>query len=75
MSSHKQAFKAAKYAMAAGRKGKFKEMFHKIFDNDMWKKLRSNEDLPLQLAAEIGLDIDQLNKDMADPSIDAQIQK
>ena len=41
----------------------------------MWKKLRSNEDLPLQLAAEIGLDIDQLNKDMADPSIDAQIQK
>ena len=75
LSSHKQAFKAAKYAMAAGRQGKFKEMFHKIFDNDMWKKLRSNEDLPLQLAAEIGLDIDQLNKDMVDPSIDAQIQK
>ena len=75
LSSHKQAFKAAKYATAAGRQGKFKEMYHKIFDNDMWKKLRSNEDLPLQLAAEIGLDIDQLNKDMNDPSLDAQIQK
>ena len=52
LSSHKQAFKAAKYAVAAGRQGKFKEMFHKIFDNDVWKGLRANEDLPLQLAAE-----------------------
>ena len=75
LSSHKQAFKAAKYAIAAGRQGKFKEMFHKIFDNDAWKGLRANEDLPLQLAAEIGLDIDQLNKDMNDPSLEAQIQE
>lgn len=75
LSSHKQAFKAAKYSMAAGRQGKFKEMFYRIFENDTWKQLRNNEDLPLQLAAELGLDIDQLNKDMADPSIDAQIQK
>ena len=75
LSSHKQAFKAAKYATAAGRQGKFKEMFHKIFDNDMWKKLRSNEDLPLQLAAEIGLNIDQLDEDMNDPALEAQIQK
>jgi len=75
LSSHKQAFKASKYAIAAGRQGKFKEMFHKIFDNDMWKQLRSNEDLPLQLAAEIGLDIEQLNKDMNDPTLDAQIQE
>ncbi len=75
LGSHKQAFKAAKYAIAAGRQGKFNEMFHAIFSNDAWKKLRSNEDLPLQLAAEIGLDIDQLNKDMNDPTIDAQIQQ
>ena len=75
LSSHKQAFKAAKYVMAAGRQGKFKEMYHAIFANDTWKKLRNNEDLPLQLAAEMGLDIDQINKDMADPSMDAQIQK
>jgi len=75
LGSHKQAFKASKYAIAAGRQGKFNEMFHAIFSNDAWKKLRSNEDLPLQLAAEIGLDIDQLNKDMNDPTIDAQIQQ
>ena len=75
LSSHKQARKAGQYALAAGRQGKFKEMFHKIFDNDMWKQLRSNEDLPLQLAAELGLDIEQLNKDMQDPTLDAQIQR
>ena len=75
LSSHKQAFKAAKYALAAGRQGKFKEMFHKIFANDMWKELRKDEDLPLQLAAEIGLDINQLNQDMNDPTLEAQIQK
>jgi predicted DsbA family dithiol-disulfide isomerase len=75
LSSHKQAFKASKYAIAAGRQGKFNEMFHAIFADDAWKKLRSNEDLPLQLAAEIGLDIDQLNKDMNDPTLDAQIQQ
>ena len=75
LSSHKQAFKAAKYSIAAGRQGKFKEMFKKIFDNDMWRQLRNNEDLPLQLASEIGLDIEQLNRDMNDPSVDAQIQK
>ena len=46
-----------------------------IFDNDTWKQLRSNEDLPLQLAAELGLDIEQLNKDMQDPTLDAQIQR
>ena len=75
LSSHQQAFKAAKYAIAAGRQGKFKEMFHAIFGNDMWKQLRSNEDLPLTLAAELGLDLEQLNKDMNDPTVDAQIQE
>ena len=75
LSSHKQAFKAAKYAVAAGRQDKFKEMFHAIFANDTWKQLRSNEDLPLQLAAELGLDVEQLKADMNDPTLDAQIQE
>jgi hypothetical protein len=39
LSSHKQAFKAAKYSIAAGRQGKFKEMFKAIFDNDRWEEL------------------------------------
>ena len=70
---HKQAFKAAKYATAAGRQGKFKEMYHKIFEGNNWRGLKSNEDLPLQLAAELGLDIDQLQKDMNDPTLEAEI--
>ena len=73
LGSHKQARKAAMYALAAGRQGKFKEMFHKIFDGDAWRGLRSNEDLPLQLAGEIGIDVGQLKEDMNDPSLNAQI--
>ena len=73
LGSHKQARKAAMYALAAGRQGKFKEMFHKIFDGDAWRGLRNNEDLPLQLAGEIGIDVGQLKEDMNDPSLSAQI--
>ena len=75
LSSHKQAFKASKYAIAAGRQGKFNEMFDIIFKDNTWKQLRNNEDLPRELAAELGLDLAQLDKDMNDPAIDAQIQK
>tara|TARA_Y100000996_G_scaffold350099_1_gene289012 strand:- start:583 stop:1029 length:447 start_codon:yes stop_codon:yes gene_type:complete len=74
LSSHKQAFKAAKYSVAAGRQGKFKELYYKLFENDLWKQLRNNEDLPRQLAAEMGLDLEQLDKDMNDPTVDALIQ-
>ena len=74
LSSHKQAFKAAKYSVCAGRQGKFKEMFYKIFENDTWRKLRNNEDLPREIAAELGLDLEQLDKDMNDPTVDALIQ-
>ena len=55
LGSHKQARKAAQYALAADKQGKFKEMYHKIFEN--YKDLRSNEDLPKQFAAEMGLDV------------------
>ena len=73
LNSHKQAFKAAKYATAAGRQDKFKEMFLKIFENDNWRGLKNNEDLPKTYAAELGLDIGQLEKDMNDPALEAQI--
>ena len=75
LSSHKQAFKASKYAIAAGRQGKFNEMFDIIFKDNTWKQLRNNEDLPRELAAELGLDLAQLDKDMNDPTVDAQIQQ
>ena len=62
LGSHKQARKAAQYALAADKQGKYKEMYHKIFET--WKELKNNEDLPKQIAAELGLDIDQLMEDM-----------
>ena len=68
LGSHKQAKKAAQYALAAGKQGKFKEMYHKIFDN--FRDLKTNEDLPVQLAAEIGgINIPQLKEDVNEKSI------
>lgn len=71
LSSHKQANKAALYALASARQGKFYEMYHKIFDN--YKELRKDEDLPLQFAAEMGLNVEQLKQDIKDPSLQKQI--
>ena len=67
LGSHKQANKAALYALAAGRQGKYKEMFNKIFDN--WRQLRNNEDLPLSYADDLGLNIEQIKSDIKDPSL------
>lgn len=67
LGSHEQANKAALYALAAGRQGKYKEMYKKIFDN--YKQLRNNEDLPLQYAEELGLNINQIKSDIKDPAL------
>jgi len=61
LGSHKQARKAAQYSLAAHKQGKFKEMYHKIFDS--FRDLKTNEDLPKQIAAELGLDIGKLVED------------
>ena len=47
LSFHKQAYKAAQYVSAAQEQGKYKELYHKVFEN--YKKLKNNEDLPLEL--------------------------
>ena len=61
LGSHKQARKAAKYALAAGRQGEFKQMYMALFDEkDTWRGLRSDEDLPLKLAGELGMDVGRL---------------
>ena len=71
LSSHKQAYKASLYALAAGRQGKFKEMYNKIFAN--WRELKKNEDLPLQYAKELNMDVEQLKQDIKDPALQKQI--
>jgi len=73
LSFHKQARKAAKYALAAGRQGKYKEMYHMIMEN--FRKLKTNEDLPLDYATELGLDINKLKKDAEDPYFEELIKK
>ena len=67
LGSHKQARKAAQYALAAHKQGKYKEMYRKIFET--YKELRNNEDLPKTIAAELGLDIGQLMEDMQSQEI------
>ena len=73
LSFHKQARRAAQYCLAAGRQGKYKEMYHAIFND--YRKLKTNVDFPLELAEELGLDIKKFISDSNDPSIDAQIEK
>tara|TARA_B100000579_G_C22503339_1_gene698026 strand:+ start:257 stop:676 length:420 start_codon:yes stop_codon:yes gene_type:complete len=71
LSFHKQAMKAAKYVLAARNQGKYNELYVKVMEN--YRQLKANEDLPLQLAGDLGLDVEQLKRDMNDPAIAALI--
>ena len=73
LSFHKQAKKAAIYALAAERQGKYKDMYHKIMEN--YRNLKSNEDIPRQYAEELGLDMVQFDKDMKDPALESRIDR
>ena len=73
LSFHKQAKKAAQYCLAAREQGKFKELYKLIFDN--YKNLKNNEDLPLELAAEIGLDVEKLKADSDSPKVKNLIEE
>ena len=73
LSFHKQAKKAAIYALAAERQGKYKDMYHKIMEN--YRNLKTNEDLPRQYAEELGLDMAKFDQDMKDPALEARIDK
>jgi len=73
LSFHKQARKAALYALAADRQGKYKDRYHKILEN--YRMLKINEDLPRQYAEELSLDMVKFDKDMKDPAFEARIDK
>jgi predicted DsbA family dithiol-disulfide isomerase len=72
LSFHKQAMQAAKYVLAAKNQGKYDELYHRVMEN--YRQLKTNEDLPLQLAGELGLDVEQLKLDANSPAIANQIQ-
>jgi len=72
LSFHKQAMKAAQYVLAAKNQGKYYDLYKKVMEN--YRTLKTNEDLPLQLAGELGLDVEQLKRDLNSPAIVNQIQ-
>ena len=66
LSFHKDAKPAAIATVAADRQGKFWEMHDKLFAN---QKALKPEDLE-RYAQELGLNIEQYKKDIADPAVD-----
>ena len=65
LANHKFAQRASAVALAADRQGKFWECHTKIFEN--YKSI--NEAKVEEIAKEIGLDMERLNKDAKDPAI------
>ncbi len=56
---------AAKAALAAGKQGKYFEMHQRLYADPG----KADKDKALRAAAELGLDVPQLEKDMEDPAI------
>ena len=63
----------------------YKDMYHLIFcgttkkvavtECNAWRKLKTNPDLPYEYAAELGLDIVKLKKDVKDPALENLIKQ
>ena len=51
----------------------YNEMHKKIMSR--YTELKNNQDLPLELAAELGLNIDQLKSDINDPALQRLINQ
>lgn len=68
--SHPRAKDAAKAALAADRQGKFWEMHDALFEA---QSTLGSADFSA-VAAELGLDVETFEADLADPAIEAQIQ-
>jgi len=68
---HAYAKKAAAAAMAAGKQGKFWEMHEKLFANQ-----KDLSDVKVEaIAGELGLNVEQFDKDLKDPSLASFIDK
>ena len=66
---HPRAKPAALAAEAAGKQGKFWEMHDKLFEN---QKQLTDENF-VAWAGELGLDVEQFKKDLADPALDKKV--
>ena len=70
LSFHPEAAPAAKAAWAAGKQGKFYEYHDKLFENQG----KLGENLYIQIAKDLGLNLDKFNKDRASEAADKLIQ-
>jgi protein-disulfide isomerase len=68
--SHKYATTSAVAALAAGRQGKFWQFHDELFK--IYKQI--NENKIIEIAQQIGLDMNQFDKDVNDPAIRKLIQ-
>lgn len=68
---HPQAAPASKAAYAAGKQGKFFEYHDKLFEN----QAKLGEELYVQIAKDLNLDIDRFNKDRVSEGAEKQIQE
>ena len=73
--SHKNALNAAIAAEAAARQGKFEEMYVKLFETQIqWaEQQESKADVFRQYAEDIGLDLEQYDADVADPTTEERV--
>lgn len=69
LSFHPRAKPAAIAAEAAGKQGKFWEMHDKLFENN---KALTDENF-VAWAGELGLNVEQFKKDLADPALDKKV--
>lgn len=67
---HPNAAPAAKAAWAAGRQGKFFEYHDKLFENQQ----KLGDELYIQLAKDLDLNVDKFNKDRASDEAEKQMQ-
>ena len=67
---HPEAMPAAKAALAAGRQGKFYEFHDKLFE----KQGEIGEALYVQIAKDLGLNMQKFNADRNSPEIEAQVK-
>ena len=68
---HPQAAPAAKAVWAAGKQGKFYEYHDKLFEN----QAKLGDELFVQIAKDLGLDVEKFNKDRASEDTDKQIKE
>ena len=71
LAKHAQAKPAALASIAAKRQGKFWEYKHALFEHQ--KDLRT-EGIYDQIAQEVGLNMEQFHRDLADPTLEDQIK-